>query len=80
MTYPKIYGNYWNDYSYADTFITKDYSNIVKDVGAAELVKKGASYQAIWMYVLHRLQDAVGDCYAGDILSLIHISEPTRPY
>ena len=67
MTYPKIYGNYWNDYSYADTFITKDYSNIVKDVGAAELIKKSASYQAIWMYVLHRLQDAVGDCYAGDI-------------
>ena len=30
-------------------------------------MKKGANYQAVWMYVLHELEDAIGDCYDGDI-------------
>ena len=72
---PPIYTAYWaaNGYSateaafWADTFITKDYSAIVKDIGRAELIEKGANYQAVWMYVLHELEDAIGDCWAGDI-------------
>jgi hypothetical protein len=64
-TYP-IYYAYWNDYNYADTFITKDYSATVKDNGRAELMKKGANYQAVWMYVLHKLEDTVAECYSGD--------------
>jgi len=65
-TYP-VYKAYYNDFNYADTFITKDYSAIVKDVGRAELIQKGANYQAVWMYVLHEIEDAVADCTNGDI-------------
>jgi len=61
-----IYYAYWNDYNYADTFITKDYSATVKDAGASQLIKKGASYQAVWMYVLHKLESAISGCKAGD--------------
>ena len=72
---PPVYMAYWaaNGYSateaafWADTFITKDYSAIVKDIGRAELIEKGANYQAVWMYVLHELEDAIGDCFAGDV-------------
>jgi len=64
--FPK-YKAYWNDANYADTFITKDYSAISKDKGTAELIKKGANYQAVWMYVLHEFEDAVADCTKGDI-------------
>jgi len=63
---PPIYACYWNDWKWADSFVTNSYSN-VKDNGRAELMKKGANYQAVWMYVLHELEDAIGDCYAGDI-------------
>ena len=71
---PPIYTAYWaaNGYSateaafWADTFITKDYSAIVKDIGRAELIKKGASYQAVWIYVLHKLESAISGCKAGD--------------
>ena len=52
---------------WADTFITKDYSAISKDSGTNQLIKKGANYQAVWMYVLHELEDAIGDCKANDI-------------
>ena len=72
---PPVYTAYWaaNGYSateaafWADTFITKDYSAISKDKGTAELIKKGANYQAVWMYVLHEFEDAVADCTKGDI-------------
>mmetsp|Transcript_1033 Transcript_1033/g.2932 ORF Transcript_1033/g.2932 Transcript_1033/m.2932 type:complete len:540 (-) Transcript_1033:88-1707(-) len=63
---PPIYAGYWNDWAWADSFVTNTYTN-VKDNGRAELMKKGANYQAVWMYVLHELEDAIGDCYAGDI-------------
>jgi len=72
---PPIYTAYWaanglpQAETWADTFITKDYSAIVKDVGWAELIQKGANYQAVWMYVIHELEDAIGDCFAGDILA-----------
>ena len=64
---PPIYAGYWNDWAWADTLITKDYSATVKPSGWNQLIKKGANYQAVWMYVLHELEDAIGDCYAGDI-------------
>ena len=70
---PPIYTAYWaanglpQAETWANTFITKDYSAIVKDVGWAELIQKGANYQAVWMYVIHELEDAIGDCFAGDI-------------
>ena len=64
--FPK-YKAYWNDANYADTFITKDYSAISKDKGTAELIKKGANYQAVWMYVLHEFEDAIADCTTGDV-------------
>ena len=63
---PPIYACYWNDWTWADSFVTNSYSN-VKDNGRAELMKKGANYQAVWMYVLHELEDAIGDCFAGDV-------------
>ena len=62
--YP-VYYAYWDEYNYADTFITKDYSATAKDAGVAELMKKGA-YQAVWMYVLHKLESAISECKAGD--------------
>jgi len=72
---PKLYKAYWKAQGWtdaqanvwADTFITKDYSAISKDSGTNQLIKKGANYQAVWMYVLHELEDAIGDCKAGDI-------------
>ena len=70
-TYP-IYYAYWNDYNYADTLITKDYSAIVKDVGRAQLIQKGACYQAIWMYVLHQFEDGIYDCTPGDATANEH--------
>merc|ERR1740138_303176 len=74
---PKLYKAYWKAQGWtdaqanvwADTFITKDYSAISKDSGTNQLIKKGANYQAVWMYVLHELEDAIGDCYSGDILA-----------
>ena len=66
LPWPLIYAAYWDDSEWADTFITKDYSAIVKNVGWALLIEKGA-YQAVWMTVLHELEDAVGDCYRGNI-------------
>ena len=72
---PPIYTAYWTANGmtateaavWADTFITKDYSAISKDSGTNQLIKKGANYQAVWMYVLHELEDAIGDCKANDI-------------
>ena len=63
---PPIYAGYWNDWAWADTFITKDYSAIAKPSGWNQLMKKGANYQAVWMYVLHKLEDTVAECYSGD--------------
>jgi len=75
---PPIYTAYWADSTkggytaaqaaiWADTFVRKDYTSIVQSAGSNQLMKKGANYQAVWMYVLHELEDAIGDCYAGDI-------------
>ena len=75
---PPIYTAYWADATkggytaaeaaiWADTFVRKDYTSIVQSAGSNQLMKKGANYQAVWMYVLHELEDAIGDCYDGDI-------------
>ena len=75
---PPIYTAYWADATkggytaaeakiWADTFVRKDYTSIVQPAGSNQLMKKGANYQAVWMYVLHELEDAIGDCYDGDI-------------
>ena len=75
---PPIYTAYWADATkggytaaeaaiWADTFVRKDYTSIVQPAGSNQLMKKGANYQAVWMYVLHELEDAIGDCKAGDI-------------
>jgi hypothetical protein len=34
-----------------------------------ELAKKSSVYSTTYMYVIHELEDAVQDCYAGDILN-----------
>jgi hypothetical protein len=72
---PPIYTAYWTAHGmtaaeaamWSDTFVRKDYSAIAKPAGSNQLMKKGANYQTVWMYVLHELEDAIGDCYAGDI-------------
>ena len=72
---PPIYTAYWTAHGmtaaeaamWSDTFVRKDYSAISKPAGSNQLMKKGANYQTVWMYVLHELEDAIGDCYAGDI-------------
>ena len=72
---PKLYKAYWKAQGWtdaqanvwADTFITKDYSAISKDSGTNQLIKKGANYQAVWMYVLHEFEDAIFDCLSGNI-------------
>ena len=76
---PPIYTAYWEDNGYsaeeaarwAGTFITKDYSAIAQPSGWNQLIKKGANYQAVWMYVLHELEDAIG------AVSYTHLTLPT---
>merc|ERR1719316_1044360 len=67
-----IYKNYWGDDNYADTYAMAalDGTGVMagkSDVLRGELVKKGIAYQAVWMYVLHEFEDAIGDCLAGNI-------------
>merc|ERR1719443_79917 len=67
-----VYKNYWGDDNYADTYALAalDGTGVMagkSDVMRGELVKKGIAYQAVWMYVLHEFEDAIGDCLAGNI-------------
>merc|ERR1719261_1929511 len=67
-----VYKNYWGDDNYADTYAMAalDGTGVMdgkSDVLRGELVKKGIAYQAVWMYVLHEFEDAIGDCLAGNI-------------
>jgi hypothetical protein len=70
---PPIYTAYWTAHGmtaaeaamWSDTFVRKDYSAIAKPAGSNQLMKKGANYQTVWMYVLHELEDAIGYCSAG---------------
>merc|ERR1719207_284683 len=67
-----VYKSYWGDDNYADTYARDALTGTgtmagKSDVMRGELVKKGIAYQAVWMYVLHEYEDAIGDCLAGDI-------------
>merc|ERR1719321_681725 len=67
-----VYKNYWGDDNYADTYAMAALDGTgamdgKSDVLRGELVKKGIAYQAVWMYVLHEFEDAIGDCLAGNI-------------
>jgi len=68
-----VYKNYWGgDNNYADTYVMAalDGNGVMtgkSDVLRGEIVKKGIAYQAVWMYVLHEFEDAIGDCLAGNI-------------
>lgn len=37
------------------------------DVARKELANKGAAYMSVWMYVIHEMEDAIGDCRRGEI-------------
>ena len=69
-TYP-VYKAYYNDFNYADTFITNaathTNANGDDDQFRQQMIKKGAAYMAVWMYVLHEFEDAIADCTTGDV-------------
>jgi len=69
-TYP-VYKAYYNDFNYADTFITAAATHTNANADDQEfreqMIKKGAAYMAVWMYVLHEFEDAIKDCTTGDI-------------
>ena len=69
-TYP-VYKAYYNDFNYADTFITNAATHTNANADDQEfreqMIKKGAAYMAVWMYVLHEFEDAIKDCTTGDI-------------
>merc|ERR1719217_1469732 len=74
-----VYKNYWASNGmtaaeaakYSDTYVRTAMAG--GDLAAAsnemrsEVVKKGLAYQSVWMYVLHEYEDAIMDCFAGDI-------------
>merc|ERR1719405_440962 len=66
-TYP-VYKAYYNDFNYADTFITNaathTNANGDDDQFRQQMIKKGAAYMAVWMYVLHEFEDAIADSKA----------------
>ena len=64
-TYWTLYRDYFDDATYADTFIRNAISGnwtSRSDALRAELAAKGAAYQALWMYVVHKLEEAVARC------------------
>merc|ERR1719155_254045 len=67
-TYP-VYKAYYNDFNYADTFITNAATHTNANADDQEfreqMIKKGAAYMAVWMYVLHEFEDAIKDCTTG---------------
>ena len=84
-TWFPIYKAYWTahptsystDGNYADGFVTGAAAagpSVMKDAAAAELIKGGIKYQAIWMYALHKFEEAGGDC-----LSYVGGSTPLSP-
>ena len=73
-TWFPIYKAYWTahptsystDGSYADGFVAGAAAagpSVMKDAAAAELIKGGIKYQAIWMYALHKFEEAIGNCF-----------------
>lgn len=69
--YP-IYRNYWNDAAYADSFVQNALGRsgawaTRSDAMRAELATKGAVFQAVWMYMLHEMEEAIVQCKAGNV-------------
>eukprot|EP00752_Nemacystus_decipiens_P007947 g7100.t1 len=67
-----VYEAYWGEPDYADVFTTAACNGTGLWSGAsfemrAEGCIKGAQYQNVWMYVIHELEDAIGDCNIGDL-------------
>lgn len=68
--YP-IYRDYWGDVSYSDSFVQNALSasgvwSMRSDAMRAELATKGAVYHAVWMYMLHEMEEAIVQCEAGN--------------
>eukprot|EP00752_Nemacystus_decipiens_P008971 g8009.t1 len=71
-TYYDIWSAYWGAPDYADVFTSSACNGTGDFAGASLLTRsegclKGAQYQNVWMYVIHELEDAVGDCNNGDL-------------
>ncbi|CDF35912.1 unnamed protein product [Chondrus crispus] len=70
--YFELFKKFWRTPRYADDFITKalnglgDFSGTA-DMLRAECANKGSQYQATWMYVIHEMEDAINDCFKGDL-------------
>lgn len=70
--YYKLYRDYWDDGTYADTFVSNALSGSGDFEGADELLRaecanKGSQYQNVWMYVIHEMEDAINDCVNGNL-------------
>lgn len=83
-TWWNLYRAYYQDDNYADTFIRNALSNTGawssrSDALRAELAAKGVKYQAVWMYVIHEMEDAVAGCLAGDIYDSEGVREEGQP-
>ncbi|CAN0409698.1 unnamed protein product, partial [Scytosiphon promiscuus] len=62
-----VYEDYWGVPDYADEFTAAACNGTGNFAEAslatrAEACIKGAQYQNVWMYVIHELEDAIGDC------------------
>eukprot|EP00752_Nemacystus_decipiens_P007957 g7110.t1 len=67
-----VYEDYWAAPDYADLFTTSACRGAADFSGASVLTRGescrgGALYQNVWMQVIHELEDAIGDCNAGDL-------------
>jgi hypothetical protein len=70
-----IYSAYWNDPSYADSFVmaaatatrelTPSINPLIGDTSRQECFKKGSAYQNIWYYIIHEMEAAIEDCTSG---------------
>jgi len=67
----EMYSAYWNSSTYADDMVMAALDGTgafagKHDIMRAEVVNKGAQYMVTWMYVIHEMEDAMGDCSVGD--------------
>lgn len=67
-----LFADYWGSYAYADQFVQAalDGTGNFHSAGQTarkELALKGIQYQVVWMYVVHEMEDALGDCERGEL-------------
>jgi hypothetical protein len=63
-----VYADYWGGYDYAHTFVTNALDALgMEDSARLQLALKGAQYQSMWMYIVHEMVDAVGDCKGANL-------------